>query len=177
MNNKAIIMLLAGAAMVLLFASTASAQARAELKDAEGKNIGIATLQEDGDGVRINVEVKGLPAGVHGIHIHAVGKCEAPKFASAGGHFNPGNKKHGLKSAEGAHAGDLPNIYVTSVGGVYETATKAVSLKAGEASLFDADGSAIVIHAAADDYAADPAGNAGDRIACGVITKLAAKKK
>lgn len=178
MDNKRMVMLAIGAAATLILASGGYAQerARAELKDADGKHVGLATLQEDKDGVKIRVEVKGVPAGLHGVHIHAVGKCEAPKFASAGGHFNPGQKKHGLKNAEGPHGGDLPNMYVTSVGGVYEAVTKAVTLKAGGASVFDSDGSAIVIHAAADDYATDPAGNSGDRIACGVITKSAAKR-
>lgn len=179
MNNKRIIMLLVGAAMILALESRASAQsqARADLKDGEGMSVGVATLQEDKDGVRVNVQVKGLPAGLHAVHIHAVGKCEGPKFTSAGGHFNPGKKKHGLKSPEGPHGGDLPNMYVTSVGGLYEAATKGVTLKAGEASVFDGDGSALVIHAVADDYTTDPAGNAGDRIACGVITKSAPKKR
>ena len=179
MKRKRIFLGLIGAVAFLSLAASAAAQsqASAELKDAEGKSVGIATLQEDKDGVRIEVEVKGIPAGVHGIHIHAVGKCEAPKFASAGGHFNPEKKRHGFKDVGGSHAGDLSNIYVTSVGGVYEAVTKAVTLKAGEASLLDADGSAVVIHAAADDYATDPAGNSGDRIACGVIMKSAPKKK
>ena len=178
MGNKRVITLVVGTAAVFVLATSVKAQerARAELKDAEGKHVGVAMLQEDKDGVRINVQVKGLPAGLHGVHIHAVGKCEEPKFASAGGHFNLGKKKHGLKSAEGPHAGDLPNMYVTSVGGIYEAVAKSVTLKAGENSLFHADGSAIVIHAAADDYTTDPAGNSGDRIACGVITKSAVKK-
>lgn len=179
MKSAKVFVRLLGAGLLLMGISSADAQerARADLKDAEGKSVGVATFQEDQDGVRVSVQVKGLPAGIHGIHIHAVGRCEAPKFASAGGHFNPGSKKHGFKSAEGSHAGDLTNMYVTSVGAIYEAVTKAVTLKAGAASLFDADGSAIVIHAVADDYATDPAGNSGDRIACGVITKPAAGKK
>lgn len=178
MKSERVFLGLIGAVVFLSLAASATAQsqARAELKDVEGKSVGIATLQEDKDGVRINLKVKGLPAGVHAVHIHAVGKCEAPKFASAGGHFNPEKKKHGFKDAGGSHAGDLPNMYVTSVGGIYEAVTKAVTLKAGETSLLDADGSAVVIHAAADDYATDPTGNSGDRIACGVIMKSGARR-
>ncbi len=152
-------------------------QARADLKNADGKGVGNATLRETKDGVLVTVQVKGLPPGLHALHVHAVGKCEGPKFTSAGGHFNPMNKKHGLKSPEGPHAGDLPDIYVTKDGmGRYEALTDAITLKPGDMSVFDSDGSAVVIHAQPDDNATDPAGNAGDRIACGVITKAAGKK-
>jgi Cu-Zn family superoxide dismutase len=107
-----------------------------------------------------------------------VGKCEGPAFTTAGGHFNPLNKKHGLKSADGPHAGDLPDIYVNKDGvGRYEALMESITLGSGETSVFDADGSAIVIHASADDNITDPSGNSGDRIACGVITKAAAKTK
>jgi Cu-Zn family superoxide dismutase len=119
----------------------------------------------------IEVQVKGLTPGLHAVHIHAVGKCEGPAFTTAGGHFNPTQKKHGLKSAEGAHAGDMPNMYVAKDGsGRFEVLSDAITLKSGERSVFDADGSAIVIHAGADDDMTDPSGNSGDRIACGVIT-------
>jgi superoxide dismutase, Cu-Zn family len=150
---------------------TASGQrATAELKDKDGTNVGSASLREEPDGVLVRVEVKGLTPGLHAVHVHAVGKCEGPAFATAGGHFNPTQKKHGFKNAEGAHAGDLPNMLVAKDGsGRFEALTDAITLRAGSLSVFDSDGSAIVIHATSDDYMTDPAGNSGDRIACGVI--------
>src|SRR6185295_16472289 len=142
----------------------------ADLKDKDGKSVGMASFTEAGNGVRVRVEVKGLSAGLHAVHIHAVGKCEAPAFTSAGGHFNPAQKKHGYKSPDGAHAGDLPNMLVAKDGsGRFEALTDAVTLRSGSLSVFDSDGSAIVIHATSDDYMTDPAGNSGDRVACGVI--------
>jgi len=121
----------------------AGEMANAQLKDASGKAVGDVDLMQTPAGVLIKLQIKGLPPGEHAFHVHAVGKCEAP-FESAGPHFNPGNHKHGIMSGEG-HAGGKPN------------------------SLFDNDGSSLVIHAKADDYKTDPAGNAGDRIACGVV--------
>lgn len=145
-------------------------RATAELKDKDGKSVGMASFSEAGNGVRVRVEVKGLSAGLHAVHIHAVGKCEAPAFTSAGGHFNPAQKKHGYKSPDGAHAGDLPNMLVAKDGsGRFEALTDAVTLRSGANSVFDADGSALVVHAGVDDHTTDPTGNAGDRAACGVI--------
>jgi len=158
--------------------AAAQSQARADIKNAEGKSVGSAGLRETQDGVLITVNVTGVPQGLHAVHIHAVGKCEGPAFTSAGGHFNPLNKKHGLKSADGPHAGDLPDMYVNKDGvGRYEALMESITLGSGETSVFDADGSAIVIHASADDNMTDPSGNSGDRIACGVITRAAAKTK
>lgn len=149
--------------------------ATAELKNAQGQVVGTATLTEVTGGIRIVVEARGLPAGEKGVHLHAVGKCDPPAFTSAGGHFNPENKKHGLQSPEGPHAGDLPNLAIAANGtGRLETTTGRVSLGGRASSLFDADGSAVVIHAAADDMRTDPTGNSGGRIACGVIVKQAA---
>jgi superoxide dismutase, Cu-Zn family len=167
---------------LFLLSHTASAaelnRARADLKNAQGKNVGTASLRETQDGVLIIIEAKGLPEGLHAVHIHSVGKCEGPAFASAGGHFNPLNKKHGLKNPEGPHAGDLPDLYVNKDGdGRYEVLMESVTLGPGETSIFDSDGSTIVIHATADDNMTDPTGNSGDRIACGFITKVSAKKK
>ena len=118
----------------------------------------------------INLSVKGLPPGEHAFHVHAVGKCETP-FDSAGPHFNPGNKKHGMMAAEGSHAGDMPNLHVPQSGDLtVEVMNTAITLEKGKPnSVFDTDGSAIVIHAKSDDYKSDPAGDAGGRIACGVI--------
>jgi len=145
-------------------------RATAELKDKDGKTVGRGVFHEVSDGVLVRLEVKGLTPGLHAVHVHAVGKCEAPGFTTAGGHFNPLQKKHGFKSPDGAHAGDLPNMLVAKDGsGRFEALTDAMTLKAGPASVFDADGSALVIHAGADDYVTDPAGNSGDRVACGVI--------
>lgn len=141
-----------------------------ELKDKDGKSVGMASFVEAGSGVQIRLEVTGLSPGLHAVHIHAVGKCEAPAFTSAGGHFNPSQKKHGHRSQEGAHAGDLPNMLVAKDGsGRFEVFTDGVTLRAGPLSVFDADGSALVVHAGVDDYVTDPTGNAGDRAACGVI--------
>jgi Cu-Zn family superoxide dismutase len=145
-------------------------RASAELKDKDGKTVGTAMLREQSGGVLVRVEAKGLTPGLHAVHVHAVGRCEAPAFTSAGGHFNPAGKKHGHKSADGAHAGDLPNMLVAKDGsGRFEVLTDGFTLRAGPLSVFDADGGALVIHAGVDDYATDPTGNAGDRAACGLI--------
>src|ERR1043166_1243909 len=160
-----------GLAFVMGCSMAASGQrATAELKDKDGKTVGSASFREAPDGVLVRLEVKGLTPGLHAVHVHTVGKCEAPGFTSAGGHFNPGGKKQGLNSPAGAHAGDLPNMLVAKDGsGRFEALTDAITLKAGSNSVFDADGSALVIHAGVDDDMTDPTGNAGDRAACGVI--------
>jgi Cu-Zn family superoxide dismutase len=156
-----------------LSASAQTATAKASLKDAKGVEVGQVQLVQTPHGVLLRLSVKGLPAGEHAVHIHAVGKCEPPAFTSAGGHFNPGSHKHGMEAAEGQHAGDMPNLHIPASGELsIEIANPLISLAKGQPnSVFDADGSAIVIHARADDYKSDPAGNAGDRIACGVITE------
>lgn len=144
----------------------------ADLKDKDGKSVGMATFHEATGGVLVSVEAKGLTPGLHAVHVHAAGKCEGPGFTSAGGHFNPAQKKHGLKSPEGPHAGDMPNMYVSKAGiGRFEALNDNITLKPGDRSVFDADGSALVIHVGVDDYATDPTGNAGDRAACGVIVR------
>ncbi|HXG15918.1 MAG TPA: superoxide dismutase family protein [Calidithermus sp.] len=145
--------------------------ATAELRNAQGQPVGTATLTDVGGGVRVIVEARNLPPGDKGVHIHEVGRCEPP-FTTAGGHFNPGKRQHGLQNPAGPHAGDLPNITIGADGtGRLETVTDRVTLGGGATSLFDADGSAIVIHAAPDDHRTDPAGNSGARIACGVIVR------
>jgi Cu-Zn family superoxide dismutase len=160
---------------VLVVACTGTVSAHAEsakalLKDKTGKNVGTVDLVQTPHGVLLKLSVKGIPAGEHAFHVHAVGKCEPP-FTSAGGHFNPGNAKHGMAAADGPHAGDMPNLHVPPSGELaVEVANPAISLVKGQpTSVFDADGSAVIIHAGADDYKTDPTGNAGDRIACGVI--------
>lgn len=166
---------LASAAVIagcaLLGSGAASAQtARAVLRNADGTTIGSIDLKQSPGGVLIRLAAKGLPPGEHAFHVHAVGKCEPP-FTSAGGHFNPDNHKHGLMAGEGHHAGDMPNLIVPASGEVaVEVLNPAVTLDKGKAnSLLKPDGTAFVIHAAADDYTTDPAGNAGGRIACAVV--------
>lgn len=146
--------------------------AKAALKDQAGKDVGTVQLVETPHGVLLKLALKGSVPGEHAFHIHAVGKCEAP-FTSAGGHFNPAGKKHGLAVAEGAHAGDMPNLHIPASGDLMvEILNGMVTLAKGKPnSLFDADGSSIIIHAGVDDYKSDPTGNAGDRIACAVITE------
>ena len=144
--------------------------ATAELKDAKGTVVGTATLIQISDGVRLVLEVRGLPPGDKAVHLHEVGTCEPP-FTSAGGHFNPEGKAHGLLNPAGPHAGDLPNMKVGTDGtGRLETMNYRVRLDPDPTSLFDADGSALIVHAAADDFKTDPAGESGARIACGVVT-------
>jgi Cu-Zn family superoxide dismutase len=146
-------------------------QAKATLKNAQGQTLGNATLTETPHGVLIHVSLTNAPAGVHAFHIHAAGRCEPP-FTSAGGHFNPTNKQHGLENPMGMHAGDLPNIDIPSSGALtFDAVAHDVTLKPGANSLLDADGAAFVIHDKGDDYKSDPAGNAGDRVICGIITK------
>ncbi|MGN6462262.1 MAG: superoxide dismutase family protein [Pseudolabrys sp.] len=148
------------------------ALANAVLKDKSGKEVGEANLTQTKNGVLIRLSVKGIEPGEHAFHVHAVGKCEAP-FTSAGGHFNPASHKHGLEAPEGAHAGDMPNLHVPQDGTLtVEVFNTMITLAKGQPnSVFDADGSALVIHAKADDNKTDPAGDAGDRIACGVVTE------
>ena len=156
----------------MMQSSTTDNTAAAEVKDAGGRTVATANLTQLGSAVRIVMEARGLPAGVKAVHIHEVGKCEAPSFNSAGGHFNPGGRQHGALNPQGSHAGDLPNLMVSADGtGRLETTTEQISLVTGPTALSDADGSALVIHAVPDDFRTDPTGNSGARIACGVITK------
>lgn len=150
-----------------------AASANASMVDKDGNELGNVKFTETTEGLKISMDLKNVPAGEHGVHIHTVGKCERPDFESAGAHFNPENKQHGVKNPEGPHAGDLPNITPDGEGNVQvEYVANNLTLKSGMAnSLFDEDGSAIVLHEKADDYVTDPSGNSGVRIACGVITK------
>ena len=146
--------------------------ATAELKTVDGRTVGTANLSQVPAGVRVVLDARGLPPGPKGVHIHAVGTCDPPDFNSAGPHFNPDNKKHGLQNPEGPHAGDLSNLTVGADGnGRLESLNDRIALDAGPKSVFDADGAALVIHAAADDFKTDPTGNSGARLACGVIRK------
>jgi Cu-Zn family superoxide dismutase len=149
-------------------------QAMAELKNAGGEVVAKAGFWEEGEGTRVFVMAEKLPPGLHGVHLHAVAKCDPPDFTSAGGHFNPVEKKHGLLSQAGAHAGDLPNLPIRDDGtGILDYKTKLVTVGAGPASITSGNATALVIHAGPDDYHTDPSGNSGARIACGVITKTA----
>src|SRR5690625_4136484 len=142
-----------------------------ELMNDEGVGIGIATIKEQEDGVHITLDAHHLPAGLHGFHIHEHGVCETPSFESAGGHFNPTNKFHGFYYPKGHHIGDLENIVVAEDGTVNVTVVNQyVTLKREvEHSLLQEGGTSLIIHAQSDDYISQPAGDAGERIACGVI--------
>ena len=143
------------------------------LINAAGQSIGSVTAYQSGGGVTLKIRASGLPHGVHGIHVHSVGRCDGPKFESAGPHWNPANRKHGFSNPQGPHAGDMSNVTVPA-NGVLEASLAVpnadITMANGPAgSLLDADGAALVLHAKADDYATDPSGNSGDRIACAVL--------
>ena len=144
----------------------------AELRDAQGQVVGSATFTETAGVVQVTAQVRNLPPGVHGIHLHAAGRCDPPDFMSAGDHFNPTNRQHGLRNPQGPHAGDLPNLTVEANGaGTFQAGNVPATLAPGAKSILDADGSALVIHADPDDEATDPTGNSGGRIACGVVAR------
>jgi len=149
-----------------------AADARTALLNAQGDTVGTATMRDMGQGVQISLVVQGLPPGEKGFHVHAVGSCEAPGFQSAGPHFAPQGRQHGFDNPAGPHAGDLRNLNVGADGTARQEFTnEMISLHEGPNSVFDADGTSLVIHAGPDDYRTDPSGNSGDRIACGVITR------
>ena len=149
-----------------------TAPARAEFKNPQGATVGEATLRETDDGVQIHLVLRNLHAGKHGFHIHEKGSCVGPDFESAGGHFNPAGKQHGLENPAGAHAGDAHNIEISSDGSLEtQILNKHVTLQQGKAnSLFKPGGTALVVHAVQDDQKTDPAGEAGPPIACGIVT-------
>ena len=162
-------------AVTALTANAAGAKAaHAELKNAQGTKIGTAKFTSTANGIKVSVTVSQLTPGEHGIHIHSVGKCEAPDFKTAGGHFNPTGAHHGAKNSQEPHphVGDLENLTVGQNGKAKATFTiSGATLGDGQNSLFHEGGTALVIHAKADDLMSDPSGNSGDRIACGVVVR------
>ena len=163
----------AGVAVLALSASLAAqGPVKVEMKDGQGQSLGTATLSSAQGMVHIQLDLKGLKPGQHALHVHATPKCEGPAFTSAGGHFNPAGKKHGLKSPDGPHAGDMENFTVAADGTAKGMVmAHGITMGSEANSIFANGGTALVIHAGPDDMTTDPAGAAGDRIACGVIAK------
>jgi superoxide dismutase, Cu-Zn family len=160
----------AGTAVDTMTPARSADSAIAALKDASGKELGNLTLRESAGKIVVNGQLTGLPRGEHAIHLHTVGKCERPKFESAGDHWNPTGREHGTRNPEGPHLGDLPNFTVRQDGsGQIEVTSPGGTLRAAN-PLLDSDGAAVVAHAKPDDYRSQPSGDSGDRIACGVVS-------
>jgi Cu-Zn family superoxide dismutase len=173
MNKHAVAVAITGLLSAVALCA-ASKPTKVDLKDAKGQSVGSATITGDksGSGVSIKLDVKGLTPGEHAVHIHQNAKCEAPGFTTAGGHFNPDMKHHGLDNPEGPHNGDMKNFTVKADGTAKVTVSDPhVSMGDGANSIFANGGTALMIHAKPDDMKTDPSGNAGDRVACGTITK------
>lgn len=144
--------------------------ARAVLRDALGNEKAQATVTQVDSGLRVRVSAAGMAPGTYGVHIHAVGRCEAPGYATAGPHWNPGGRQHGKDNPQGMHLGDLPNLVVGADGrGNLEYSVSGAGLREGSTVLLDSNGAAVIIHAGPDDYTTDPSGNSGGRMACGVL--------
>lgn len=173
MNRPKLVVLLCCACAIAGAAEPAPQRATATFIDADGRKLGTATLLQTPAGVLIEMSLTGLPAGVHAFHVHEKGVCDAAgRFESAGKHYAPRDQQHGLLVPGGPHSGDMPNQFVAADGALRaEVLNPHVTLGAGPATLFDADGSALVIHAKADDHRSQPSGNAGDRIACAVVKR------
>jgi superoxide dismutase, Cu-Zn family len=173
MKRMLVFPLLLPAAILMLGAfSVAKDNVKVAIKDPAGKTVGWAMIKAAGQGVRVKVTLDHMPAGEHAIHFHSVAKCEGPDFKSAGPHFNPDGKQHGLQNPDGHHAGDMTNFTVDGKGKAdVELYDKDVNLGSDSHSLFSNGGTAIIVHAKADDMRTDPSGNSGDRIACALIAK------
>ena len=163
--------LLLAVAVAMSAAGQQRKAATADVKNATGQSVGAAKFKEANGSVEMSVKVMNLPAGVHAIHVHEKGACDAPDYKTAGGHFNPAKKQHGLQNPQGHHAGDMPNLTVNAKGkGTFKATLHGATLAgSGDNSMFHQGGTSLVIHEKEDDLKTDPAGNAGARIACGLI--------